>query len=314
MHKISRWICLFFLFSCSDSPADAPIGDMKHPDELIRFTVFETESEKYLSFPLLFNQKVIRDLKIAGIRRSYFVIDSMDHQTGKMRTEQRNYHFRNGQISSIDLLYYYDDRQIGHKRVVYLRKTMPNGFKEAMIQRDSGAVTDREFVESGFQVHQLARVKRRYLAFEEKTSGRMLFFMRNKAYWGALSVDSILNPSPVDRVVLGSPLFPIKSYMVENRIKESDAVTYKYHPYLKRIQRMVMEDFPFTTIRTFFYDKEGYCNSYIDSTFSSRKYLLRTATRIQLDSRKCPVVITHKKETAFRKLGVTAIETFEYDF
>jgi hypothetical protein len=213
----------------------------------------------------------------------------------------------------MELFYFFDDRQVGRMKISYRNQYYANGFKEANIDRDSGAVTNKEFMESGFQVHQLVERQRRFAVYKEKTSGRMLFYMLNKAYWGPLSVDSILHPSPVDRVVLGTPLFPFKSYRVENKIKEKDASYYTYHPYLKRIQRIVKEDYPFTTTRTYFYDKEGYCNSYVDSTFSSKEFLMRTATRIELNSKKLPVTITHKKETAFRKLGVTSIEQFDYE-
>lgn len=302
------------VLACSQKPKKASMGNLQHPSELLRMTVFETEAEKYLSFPLLFDPKVLRNHHISSVIRSYFVIDTTEAFSDEMLREERKYRFEAGKITSMELFYYYDDRQVGRIRIGYRKPGASNGFREANIDRDSGAVTNREFMESGFQVHQLIKNQRRFAMFKEKTSGRMLYFMLNKAYWGALSVDSILHPTPVDRVVLGSPLYPSKSYRVENKIKEKDAVSYAYHPYLKRIQRMVMENFPFRTTRTFFYDEEGFCNSYIDSTFSSEEFLLRTATRIELNAKKLPLTITHKKETAFRKLGVTSIEKFTYEY
>ena len=59
--------------------------------------------------------------------------------------------------------------------------------------------------------------------------------MLNKKYWGALSVDSILEPRPIDRVVLGSPHFPFKSYRVENKVKEKDVVEYRYKRIVNRM-------------------------------------------------------------------------------
>ena len=314
MRTILHLLLLTWLVSCTNKKEHAPIGNIKQPPELLRYSVFQTDNEKYLSFPVLFDKKVLRAHQIVSIKRKYLVIDTTERINGKTLREERRYSFNNGLLISMELFYYYDDRQVGRMKIGYRKQGFANGFKEANIDRDSGAVTNKEFMESGFQVHQLIEKQRRYAVFKEKSSGRMLFYMFNKAYWGALSVDSILHPSPVDRVVLGSPMFPFKSYRVENKIKEKDASYYFYHPYLKRIQRIVKEDFPFTTTRTYFYDKEGYCNSYVDSTFSSKEFLMRTATRIQLNKEKLPITITHKKETAFRKLGVTSIEQFEYDF
>jgi len=314
MFKIAFILSLLWLVSCTERKQNAPIGNIKPTKELLRYSVFQSEKEKLLSFPVLFNKYVLNADRIQAINRKYYVIDTADALTGKTLREERRYNFVRGSMISMELFYYYDDRQVGRMKIGYKKGASQNGFKEAFIERDSGAVTNKEFMESGFQVHQIVKKQRRYVAFKEKSSGSMLYFMHNKAYWGPLSVDSILHPSPLDRVVLGSPLYPFKSYRVENKIKEKDATTYSYHPYLKRIQRIVTEDFPFTTTRTFFYDKEGYCNSYIDSTFSSKEFLMRTATRIELNAKKLPVKITHKKETAFRKLGVTSIEQFEYDF
>lgn len=314
MSKLLVLSLLFYLVSCTEKNMDAPIGNIKQVKELLRYSIFQTENEKNLSFPIVFNKNVLQSKGITGVKRKYYVIDTTELTSGKTLREERRYSFIKGSISVMELFYYYDDRQVGRMKIGYRKKSFISGFKEATIERDSGAVTNMEFVESGFQVHQLVQRQRRFNAFKEKTSGRMLFFMFNKAYWGPLSIDSVLHPSPVDRVVLGSPLYPFKSYRVENKIKEKDACSYSYHPYLKRIQRIVMEDFPFTTTRTFFYDKEGYCNSYIDSTFSSKEFLMRTATRITLNREKLPTTITHKKETAFRKLGVTSIEQFEYEY
>lgn len=312
MSKIIGLSVFLCLVSCGDNPANVSLGNIKRPAELLRYTVFATESEKYLSFPVLFDRRVIQTNGISEIIRRYYITDTTEMSSGKILREERRYGFMNGNIMSLELFNYYDDRQVGRMKVVYENKGEMNGFKEANIVRDSGAVTNREFLESGFQVHQLIQSRRRYTSYREKTSGTMLFFMRNKAYWGPLSVDSILHPSPHDRVILGSPIFPWKNYQVENKIKEKNAAKYVYHPYLKRIRRIVVEDFPFTTKRTFFYDNEGYCSGYSDSTFSSKKFLMRTDTYIKLNSRKLPVKITQKKETAFRKLGVTSIERFKY--
>ena len=222
MRSTFLFLVLLCLVSCTDRKENAPIGNIKQPAELLRYSVFQTDNEKYLSFPVLFNKNVLQSNHIVSVKRKYFVIDTTETLTGKTLREERRYNFESGLITSMELFYFYDDRQVGRMKISYRNQYHANGFKEANIDRDSGAVTNKEFMESGFQVHQLVQRQRRFAAYKEKTSGRMLFYMLNKAYWGPLSVDSILHPSPVDRVVLGTPLFPFKSYRVENKIKEKE--------------------------------------------------------------------------------------------
>jgi hypothetical protein len=314
MNRTFVFIILVCLVSCKDNPTHISIGNMRRPSELLRYTVFSTENEKNLSFPLLFDKKVIRLQGIKQIIRRHYIIDTTEIASGKILRDERHYRFENGNIIASELFNYYDNRQIGRMKIGYTANSIANGFKEGYIYRDSGAVKNNEFLESGFQAHRLYKLKRRYISFTEKTSGSKLFYMINKSYWGPLSVDSILHPTPNDLIVLGSPLYPVKSYRVENKIKEKDVTSYIYHPYLRRIQRIIKEDFPFTTKRTFFYDNEGYCSGYNDSTFSSKKFLVCSDTRIKLNARKLPLTITQKKHTAFRNLGLTSIEQFEYRY
>jgi hypothetical protein len=312
MSKVLVFLILVCLVSCSDNPVNLSLGNMKRPAELLRYTVFSTENEKYLSFPVLFDKKVIQAYGISQIIRRQYIIDTTEIQSGNILTEERRYAFNNGNIIAFEFFSYYDDRQIGRMKIEYRKQSTANGFKEGQIVRDSGAVGSHKYIESGFQVHRLIGLKQRCASFQEKTSGRKLFYMLNRAYWGPLSVDSILHPSPYDRIILGSPLYPVKSYRVENKIKERDVTIYSYHPYLRRIQHIEVEDFPFATRRTFFYDDEGYCKGFTDSTFSSKKFLVCSNSRIKLNSRKLPLTITQRKETAFRKLGLTSIEVFKY--
>jgi hypothetical protein len=307
------WMIVFGLVSC-DKPtiSDLPAASSKKAIDLLRYAVYQTDMEKCLSFPVLFDQRVLVKNAISRIKRRLFTIESNEFVSGKILREEYIYNFHSGAIQSMELYFYYEDRLIGKMKIAYPKAGNIPGFKEACIVSDSSVVSDYEYKESGYQLHTLKDKQQRYLVFKEKTNGTHLFFMLKKNFWGALSIDSILHPSPLDPVVLGSPLWFFKRYHVANVIKEKNAHIYSYSPYNKQIKRIEMDDFPFLTSRSFFYDTHGYCSGYTDSTFTSKKFLARIVTNISLNAKKLPVLITHRKETAFRNIGITSIEQFEY--
>lgn len=306
-------LLIFLLPSCSENKKAKILENIQHPKQLIRYQFFKSDLEKNLSFPLIFDRSVIKENGLKSITRKFFVLDSLDKIRQIDLREERKYLCRGSSIQAIELSYFYDHRTVGRKKVVYDLHSKVLGFRKAYIIRDSGMVSDKEFIESGFHVHHFVEQTGKVLKFKDLNSGHKLFFLPKKEHWGALSVDSICHPRPADKIVLGMPWQPRKIYSVENKIKEKNTVEFTYHPFLGRIERMVSNDFPFTLTRTFIYNKKGYCNSYIDSTFSSKEFLMRTVSTIHLNSKKLPVLIVHRKETSYRQLGVTSYEKFIYE-
>lgn len=313
MRFAAALLLILLLLACSDNNKGAAPENIKQPQQLIRYQFFHSELEKNLSFPMIFDRSVVHQNAIKSIVRKYFVLDSLDNIRQINLREERRYGFNGSTLNLMELCYYYDHREVGRKKVMYDIHSKVAGYRKAYIITDSGMVSDREFVESGFHVHQLVERTGRVLKFKDLSSGQKLYFLPKKAYWGALSVDSICHPRPVDRIILGTPMKPRKMYSVENKIKEKGITEFTYHPFLGRVERMVTNDFPFKLTRTYFYNKHGYCNSYVDSTFSSKEFLMRTVSTIRLNKEKLPVLIVHRKETSYRQLGVTSYEKFIYE-
>jgi len=282
MRLAAALLFISLMFACSQNEKGNDLENIQQPMQLIRYQFFDSDLEKNLSFPLIFDRSVIKQNGLKSIVRKYFVLDSLDNIRQIDLREERHYHFNESLLQSIELSYYYDHRTVGRKKVVYDMHSKVLGYRKAYIIRDSGMVSDKEFVESGFHVHQLLEQTGRVLKFKDVSSGHKLFFLPKKEHWGALSVDSICHPRPTDKIVLGMPWQPRKIYSVENKIKD-------------------------------FYNKKGYCNSYVDSTFSSKEFLMRTVSTIRLNSKKLPVLIVHRKETSYRQLGVTSYEKFIYE-
>jgi hypothetical protein len=312
-------VVLLVLYSCvgDSSELNAP-RKTRPPRSILNLKVFNTEAEKMLSFPMLFDNQLIHQQGIKKVTRCLFLLDkpreSRDLSTEVLR-EKKEYFFNDfGRLIQIDFTYFFDDRVVGKQRIRYPNTINYYGYSSAVLHRDSGAVIqEKAEIDVGFRMHHLVKKNRRYLALEDQKSGEVLFYMLNKKYWGALSVDSILEPRPIDRVVLGSPHFPFKSYRVENKVKEKDVVEYHYKKDSKQIKRIVSADYPFNSTRTFIYRKSGYCYTYIDSTFSGEEYLARTITKMDFDAQKRPVKVRHIKETGFRKLGIVSLERITYE-
>ena len=312
-------LVLMVLYSCGrdSSELNSP-RKIRPPRSIVNLKVFNTEAEKTLSFPVLFDNQLIHQQGVNKVTRSFYLLDKLrerrDLSTEVLREKREYFYNEFGRIIQIDFTYYFDDRIVGKQRIKYPNAKDYYGYSAAVLHRDSGAVIqDKAEIDFGFRMHHLVKKNRRYLAFEDQKSGEMLFYMLNKNYWGALSVDSILQPRPIDRVVLGSPHFPFKSYRVENKVKEKDVIEYSYRKDSKQLKRIVSADYPFNSTRTFIYRKSGYCFTYIDSTFSGEEYLSRTITKMDLDAQKRPVKVRHVKETGFRKLGVVSLERITYE-
>ena len=312
-------LVLMVLYSCGrdSSELNSP-RKIRPPRSIVNLKVFNTEAEKTLSFPVLFDNQLIHQQGVKKVTRSFYLLDKLrerrDLSTEVLREKREYFYNEFGRIIQIDFTYYFDDRVVGKQRIKYPNAKDYYGYSAAVLHRDSGAVIqDKAEIDFGFRMHHLVKKNRRYLAFEDQKSGEMLFYMLNKNYWGALSVDSIIQPRPIDRVVLGSPHFPFKSYRVENKVKEKDVVEYSYRKDSKQLKRIVSADYPFNSTRTFIYRKSGYCFTYIDSTFSGEEYLSRTITKMDLDAQKRPVKVRHIKETGFRKLGVVSLERITYE-
>ncbi len=319
MNYLLTMIFFGLLYSCG--PEDSESNNLRKkrsPRSILNLKVFNTEAEKMLSFPLLFDNQLIHQQGIKRVSRCFYVLDKSQERrdvSSEVLREKRDYFFNNsGRLIQIEFIYFFDDRVVGKQLIKYPKASDYFGYSQAILHRDSGAVSkDKIDIDFGFSMHKLAKKNTRYFALEDPKSGEMLYYMLKKNLWGALSVDSILKPKPIDRVVLGSPRFPFKSYRVENKVKEKDVIEYFYREDSKQIRRIVSSDYPFNSARTFIYRKKGFCHTFIDSIFSGEDYLTRTITKLNFDKQNRPVLVRHIKETGFRKLGIVTIERISYE-
>lgn len=315
-------IVLQLLSACSQGDSALNQNDqLKQTPFLFRMNAMFTDAEKFLSFPLWFNDSLIAKNKISKMSRSLYFIEiedtlEMDDLTKDLPREKRMYWFYpNGQVKQMKVDNYYDDEIIGSMLFTYKSSKDKYGFATVVKeedQRKSQEVNEND-VESPFFIHQKVKQTGKYLAYQDDESGDYLFYMLNKKYWGALSIDTILNPTPKDIIVLGSPYFPTKQYKVQNKVNEKDVQLITYHPKSKVVQTLIKHDYPFEQKRTLLYNKNGLCNGYVDSTFSGKLFLNRTLTDLKLDKLNRPIQVTHRKENQLKKTTKITIELIRYE-
>jgi hypothetical protein len=173
--------------------------------------------------------------------------------------------------------------------------------------------SDEENMDFPYKIHQRVIQTEKYLAYQDVESGDYLFYMLNKKHWGPLSIDTVLKPTRDDVIVLGKPLFPIKQYRVINKVNERDVQQFKYNSISNRIETIIKQESPFENKRTLTYNPKGFCNGYIDSTFSGKLFLTRIVTEIKLDKLNRPIKIIHRKENQQDKTARLSIELISYE-
>lgn len=301
-----------------------------YQSSLINLNTILSEDENEVSFPTWFNDSIIKAHRIRKITRKSFLrnndLKSEERNvSGKTPREIREYYFdENGNLIQLNVHNYYDDREIGSVLFSYsgikdyygFSKVKKNTFvsKTTIPFSENGQSLDPESRELDFKMHEKRKDYNKCLVYQDMETGDYLFFIPRKKYWGAMSVDSILAPNPKDMVVWGTPKHPIKKYQVSNKVNEKNVRIYEYQAGNSKICKTnIRKDYPFIYKRDFIYSKQGYCNEFIDSTFSEDIYVTRVISEIQYNKKNEPIRIIHRKENASNETEFFSLETFEYE-
>lgn len=321
------FLLLFTLAACGSKHNGADSGAQPQlVAQWINPLFFNEDFDNELSFPIWFDDSLVRAHGIEKItRRTYPRIlgDSSDVNTQReaMPREKREYYFDpNGFVDRIVIYSYFDDREIARASFMYRGNMDPNGFRKVIplkfryLSENSPATdfkTDLEAErEYNFILHHYLKRTAKYTAYEDNETGEQLLFLKDKQYWGPLSVDSILHPQEQDWVIWGSLKKPYKRYKVENKVTESQVHRYKYWKTGVLKQRNI-ESYPFENRRHYSYDRQNRWVAYTDSTLSDGEFITMTESRIAYDKSGRPVEISHQKGKN-KESGFYYVETLRY--
>jgi hypothetical protein len=284
---------------------------------LFRMQLFFDESESIMSFPIWFDDSLIRQNKIFHLTREIYHISVNNADEGVDEDldlrEKRDYYFdQNGLVDSVRINYFFDDRSIGCVRYIYRSKPDQYGYS-AKIDRIINIPGDQGMVQAQipFQTFSAVFSSKKYLSYRDRESGKFYHYILNERNYGPLSVDSIVHPSPNDVIVLGTPEKSIKKYSVANTVHESNVHLYSYeNNQVKTIERT---EYPFVVKRTMTYDMKGICTGFIDSTFSDQNYLTSSKSKFKLNTKCLPLELLRVKDNQESKINRVSLEKYSYE-
>ncbi len=268
-----------------------------------------SENEKNMSFPIWFDEEIIRKKNIKSIRRKIFPSGNKNNPEELNPKEKKTYFFdTDGSLKRIHIQQFYEYITVADLNFEYKVLRDEYGFSPVRIVYDKNE-NNNEAIDQ-FLIYDKIEYQQNYLVYQNAKSGDYRFYMLKKEYWGTLSVDSIFDPNPQDMITFGSPILPKKEYYVENKVNESNINLFHYSS--KNMPMKVRtEKFPFQYKRSIIYNKEGNCSGFIDSTFSNDEFLTRLNSSFVFHD-SLPIELIHESKSK-NKLFIQ-VETFEYDF
>lgn len=320
---------LFLIGACTSSEVqDDSSGYREKRTSIFNLNTLLTEEENDVSFPIWFNDSIIKNNKIQKITRRSFKLDrniSNPFQSivGAVPREMREYYFNSlGAIIQLNVHYYYDDREIGSILFSYTGEKDVFGYaqvkKKTIVTKTTKRISETHELydpnerELDFRMHVKRKGAKKFLAYQDMETGNFIYYLLNSKYWGVLSVDSIIEPTPKDLIGWGTPLFPSKKYQVSNKVNESNVKEFIYDKNHTNVPNYWLKKvYPFDYKRTFVYHK-GTCDGYIDSTFADGIYVTRMISNFTLNAKNEPKNIIRQKENASNNKQYYSIETFEY--
>lgn len=314
MNKISAYgfgLLLIIAGACQSDPKKVAAEEAtKGLPCMINLNRTYTPDESNLSFPLWFNDSIVRSHKIQTLTRTLYATSENEDTTDLQVREVKQYTFdKDGKVVKLYVEHYYDHTLVGSMAFT-MEKQDEYGFAQVHSRKGHLSRGDEEILQQ-YRIYSKERYAGKFLVYEDFHNGDYLFFMLKEAYWGPLSVDSILHPERQDMIVLGTPAQPKKRYKVENRVNERDVITYAYAG--NNLRGISFDKYPFHYERSLSYNDKGVCTGFVDSTFSNERFLIRKESVFQGKEGLIREVM-HRNDSKMSGNGYYQIERFEYTY
>lgn len=285
-------------------------GKKLSKDFVLEMEHFFSESEDNMSFPVWFDDSLIKENKVKSIQRKTFNLNGKVEDFASLKVE-KNYDFNErGQITSVRICEYYEGQKVSDVTFIYSGVKDAHGYQRVKMSKTSTSIDDSP----GYQFYEMEQTAKNFMAYVNVNDGSYLFFLPHEKHWGALSVDSILGPTGEDLVVCGTPKHPVKRYRVVNRVNEFDVKTIDYRKKTNHPSEINFEKEPFDYKRSIVYNKKGNCTGFVDSTFSMERYLMRRNSKFTLENNQLPSRVTHTSARLNDNEKNFQIETFDYTY
>jgi len=293
---------LLVVFGCSPTKrSEKTINEMPAKPDVFRMNYFTSEGEKNVSFPVWFNDSIVRNEQIKLLRHKSFGNDSngeaemkverifsFDEQ-GVLKSFQRKKFYENVVVENVTFKYTDVRDDMGYAPVEIIDSLHPNE-------------------KGNYELYKKEQYNKEYIVYSNTISGDYLFCILDRKLWGTVSVDSLFNPTPNDIIQYGSPYKPYKRFQIEKLVNEKNVTAYRYYKGTSSLKRISSDTYPFYLKKSPLVAKNGVWRGYIDSTFSAYSYLNRTVSKCKRNQEKLPIKLVHKG------MRSGSFEVFEYEF
>ena len=176
-----------FVISCSNEKNEKIILKGHSKSSIFNLNTLLTDEENDVSFPIWFNDSIIKSKRLFKITRKTFLLNGRKENpfktiSGAVPREMREYYFSNqGVIIQLNVHYYYDDREIGSILFSYTGEQDAFGFsqvkrktivtKTAKRISETHELFDPEERELDFKMHVKRKGSRKYLAYQDMETG-----------------------------------------------------------------------------------------------------------------------------------------------
>lgn len=310
---LSFCLLIFTLFSCSEEKEEVvEVPKQKYNPFILRLQHFGNRTEMKPSFPVWFDDSIIKNEGIKSITRRMISLNEPNDTTDDEVSEEHIYSFtKDGVISEWQVRSYYDNICFEAVTLTYdCIHSKNEGYcviKRVHFEHFNGGMQTESLAE-----HHIIESNDRFEIYGEKNASRELMFMKDSAYWGSISIDTVLHPDPEDVIVLGSPKLPHSQFQVENTVKHFNVKEYEYTEN-NMLVSMLEENYPFITKRHVHYGSSGDCVGFVDSIFIDDKYLSKKEYRFRLEKGGIPLELNRWVEEGDAKTKIEQ-ETFTYEY
>lgn len=308
MKYVYQFLFLFFLAACSgeNNAGSRSADNTSQESSILNLSFAYSEGERIISFPVLFNDSIVKHRGIKSIERVFYYAssDSTESEGQDITPEKKiSYSFdKNGLLKEMVIGNFYDNRIISTIQINYTEHQLQTGYAKVKLKE--------QLYTEDFPYHEFKQLKntKNLIHFENIHTKNQLFVVPDAKNWKSLIIDTLCHPGRNDIIVWGSLKHPEKIYQVRNLVEESNVRSFTYKGGV--LNHIEWTDDPFKIHRTFRFNKSGNCIGFVDSTFSMGGFVAAANFKFELKD-NLPVSVTKEllsgtsRRTIFR-------ETFEY--
>lgn len=269
---------------------------------LLCLTRWFNETENDFSFPVFFEQEIIRKHRIKRIERKKYEYTDGDSSL----VESYTYYFSpSGFIHEIDINYFYEEFLIDHYTLRYPSKCNYEGYALPVVMHHGKDSLKAESAKYPFDIHLYKRENTfasTYLDFQTKGN---YYFLKDKNA-GIYKVGREIHPHKKDLIFYGNIRKSKKWHRLQNKVIENDVALFTYEK--NHLVKNVFKKSNFLARRHYRYNRYSLDNI-VDSVFVKNVFLHTEQISFVYQKDHLPVEWVWKRGNK-----ISVIETLNYEF